>query len=68
MASKPTEDEIRVGVFVCDCGLNIAGEYLRTDGEVGYVVVDVAGGTDDAAELRKDLLGIEGTVRARFLF
>jgi heterodisulfide reductase subunit A len=25
MASKPTDDEIRVGVFVCDCGLNIAG-------------------------------------------
>jgi heterodisulfide reductase subunit A len=25
MASKPTTDEIRVGVFVCDCGLNIAG-------------------------------------------
>lgn len=25
MASKPTDSEIRVGVFVCDCGLNIAG-------------------------------------------
>lgn len=22
---KPTTDEVRVGVFVCDCGLNIAG-------------------------------------------
>ena len=25
MASKEMNDEIRVGVFVCDCGLNIAG-------------------------------------------
>jgi heterodisulfide reductase subunit A len=25
MASKEIHDEIRVGVFVCDCGLNIAG-------------------------------------------
>jgi heterodisulfide reductase subunit A len=25
MASKETNDDIRVGVFVCDCGLNIAG-------------------------------------------
>ena len=25
MVSKPTNDELRIGVFVCDCGLNIAG-------------------------------------------
>ncbi len=25
MASIPTSEEIRIGVFVCDCGLNIAG-------------------------------------------
>jgi heterodisulfide reductase subunit A len=25
MVAKPTNDEIRVGVFICDCGLNIAG-------------------------------------------
>jgi heterodisulfide reductase subunit A len=25
MIAKQTDDEIRVGVFVCDCGLNIAG-------------------------------------------
>ncbi|UCG15452.1 MAG: CoB--CoM heterodisulfide reductase iron-sulfur subunit A family protein [Phycisphaerales bacterium] len=25
MIVNPTDDEIRVGVFICDCGLNIAG-------------------------------------------
>jgi heterodisulfide reductase subunit A len=25
MSEKPTNDELRVGVFVCDCGMNIAG-------------------------------------------
>ena len=25
MDSDPKGDELRVGVFVCDCGLNIAG-------------------------------------------
>ena len=25
MISKPQDDELRIGVFVCDCGLNIAG-------------------------------------------
>ena len=25
MATLEREDELRIGVFVCDCGLNIAG-------------------------------------------
>ncbi len=46
MASNPKDDEIRVGVFVCDCGLNIAGavdcgavaEYAETLPDVACVV------------------------------
>ena len=25
MVVDPTKEEVRIGVFVCDCGLNIAG-------------------------------------------
>ena len=25
MIANPTHEELRIGVFVCDCGLNIAG-------------------------------------------
>jgi heterodisulfide reductase subunit A len=46
MAPNPTADEPRVGVFVCDCGLNIAGtvdcaavsDYARTLPGVACVV------------------------------
>jgi len=47
--------------------LNIAGQYLRTDGEIGYVVVDVDGEVESGLGIRKDLSAIEGTIRARFL-
>ncbi len=46
--------------------MNIAGQYLQTDGELGYVVVETqseAGCEDCLAELR----ALEGTVRARLI-
>jgi len=48
-------------------GLNVAAQYLRTDGEVGYVVVDVDGDLDGGLDIRRELAAIEGTVRSRFL-
>jgi D-3-phosphoglycerate dehydrogenase len=48
--------------------LNIGAQYLQTDGELGYVVVDVDGGADDALEIQADLRAIAGTIRARFLY
>ncbi len=47
--------------------INIAGQYLRTDGEIGYVVTDVSGKIEMGADIRKELSEIPGTVRARFL-
>lgn len=48
--------------------INIAGQYLRTDGEIGYVVTDVLGRVKVGMGIRKDLAAIEGTVRTRFLY
>jgi len=47
--------------------LNVRGQYLQTDAEIGYVVVDVEGPVDET-ELLETLRGIGGTVRARFLY
>jgi D-3-phosphoglycerate dehydrogenase len=49
-------------------GINILAQYLQTDPEVGYVVLetDVVGGEGEA--LLADLRGIEGTVRVRVLY
>lgn len=48
-------------------GLNISGQYLRTDGEYGYVVVDIDGHASDAADLRSELAAINGTLKVRYL-
>ena len=48
--------------------INIAGQYLRTDGEIGYVVTDVIGRVQVGMGIRKDLAAIPGTVRTRFLY
>jgi len=48
--------------------LNIGAQYLQTDGDIGYVVVDVDGGAEDAQEILGELRAVEGTLRARFLY
>ena len=49
-------------------GLNVSGQYLRTDGEYGYVVVDVDGHLESAHDLQKELEAINGTLKVRYLF
>ena len=49
-------------------GLNIAAQYLQTEGDLGYVVVDIDGGADEAVEIQDELRMLPGTVRARFLY
>lgn len=49
-------------------GLNIGAQYLQTDGELGYVVMDVDGGAEDAQEILAELRAVEGTLRARYLY
>ena len=47
--------------------LNIVAQYLQTDGELGYVVIDAVGEVN-RTELLADLRAIEGTIRTRSLF
>ena len=46
---------------------NIAAQYLQTDGNLGYSVID-AEGDIDTGEVLSDLRAIPGTIRARFLY
>ncbi|WP_426958756.1 phosphoglycerate dehydrogenase [Muricoccus radiodurans] len=48
-------------------GANIAGQYLQTDPEIGYVVVD-AEGLADAQPVLEALRSLPGTLRARLLY
>ncbi|WP_033067552.1 phosphoglycerate dehydrogenase [Thalassospira australica] len=49
-------------------GVNISGQYLRSEGGVGYVVVEVDDEIKPGEGVRKELAAIEGTLRVRFLF
>ena len=46
-------------------GLNIAAQYLQTNANIGYVVIDVE--TDDAEEAFEQLQKIDGTIKTRIL-
>ena len=52
-------------VFV-DANVNIAGQYLQTDPEIGYVVIDVQ--SEDTADFLARLKEIDGTIKARVLY
>jgi D-3-phosphoglycerate dehydrogenase len=48
-----------------EAGINIAGQYLQTYPDVGYVVMDVE--TDDAGPVLRGLNDIPATIRTRYL-
>jgi D-3-phosphoglycerate dehydrogenase len=49
-------------------GINILAQYLQTDPEVGYVVLetDVVGG--EGEDLLAELKAVQGTIRVRVLY
>jgi D-3-phosphoglycerate dehydrogenase / 2-oxoglutarate reductase len=49
-------------------GINIDGQYLRTNPKVGYVVIDTAASVEQATRLRAELSAIDGTLRTRVLY
>ena len=56
----------KINQVFSDNNINIAAQYLQTNENVGYVVVDVNADYNDVA--LKQLRNIEGTVRCRVLF
>jgi D-3-phosphoglycerate dehydrogenase len=49
-------------------GLNIAAQYLQTDGEIGYVVLEADGGGPEQEALLDEIRSLDGTIRARLLY
>jgi D-3-phosphoglycerate dehydrogenase len=45
--------------------VNIAAQYLQTDGDIGYVVMDVE--SENAADLMEELAKVPATIRTRIL-
>ena len=56
----------RINAVFSSRRLNIAGQYLQTDGELGYVVVEIE--TPDGGEAcLGELRALDGTIRARLI-
>ncbi len=49
-------------------GLNIAAQYLQTDSELGYVVVESTEARADAEDILGELRALPGTIRARLIY
>lgn len=55
----------KINTIFAEEGINIAGQYLQTNSEYGYVVIDVE--TEHSEKALEKLKAIEGTLRARIL-
>lgn len=49
-----------------DADVNVAGQYLQTRGELGYVVIDIE--ADYGQDVRAALSSVNGTIRTRVLY
>jgi D-3-phosphoglycerate dehydrogenase / 2-oxoglutarate reductase len=48
--------------------VNIAAQYLQTNADIGYVVLDADGAVPDAPQIIQELREMDGTIRARVLW
>lgn len=58
----------RLNTLFSDRGLNIAAEYLQTEANVGYVVIEADAADAFADEVLAEMRAIPGTIRARLLY
>jgi len=49
-------------------GVNIAAQYLQTNSQMGYVVIDIEADEDVAEKALQSMKAIQGTIRARLLY
>jgi D-3-phosphoglycerate dehydrogenase len=58
----------RLNTLFSNRGLNIAAEYLQTEGDVGYVVIEADAADDFADDVLAEMRAIDGTIRCRLLY
>ncbi|MDE2307713.1 MAG: phosphoglycerate dehydrogenase, partial [Xanthomonadaceae bacterium] len=58
----------RINELFSSGNVNIDAQFLQTDAEVGYVVIDVTADAVQATALKEALAAIPGTLRSRVLY
>jgi D-3-phosphoglycerate dehydrogenase len=48
--------------------INIAAQYLQTDSEIGYVVVDAEEPDNVGEDILDEIRSLDGTIRARLVY
>ncbi len=58
----------RLNAIFSGRGLNIAAQYLQTEGDLGYVVIETEAAATGGSEILDELRHLDGTIRARLLY
>ncbi len=58
----------KINDIFSSAGINIAAQYLETDAEIGYVVVEADTDREDATLILEALRSLDSTIRARLLY
>jgi D-3-phosphoglycerate dehydrogenase len=58
----------RINAIFSEEQINIAAQYLQTNPQIGYVVIDVETEREVALNLKRRLDGVAGTIRTRILY
>jgi D-3-phosphoglycerate dehydrogenase len=57
-----------INAIFSELRINIAAQYLQTNPEIGYVVIDVESEREESLNLKRRLEGVAGTIRTRILY
>jgi D-3-phosphoglycerate dehydrogenase len=58
----------RLNEVISRRALNIMAQFLQTDGEIGYVVIETEGRLEESRAVLDEIRAIEGTIRTRLLY
>jgi D-3-phosphoglycerate dehydrogenase len=58
----------RINEVFSQHALNITAQFLQTDGDIGYVVIETEGRPEESRAVLAEIRALEGTIRARLLY
>ncbi|XNM65483.1 hypothetical protein ACLK2H_16460 [Escherichia coli] len=65
---KPPRILTALNQIFADQGVDVAAQYLQTNSDMGYVVIDIEAEEDVAEKALLSMKAIPGTLRARLLY
>jgi D-3-phosphoglycerate dehydrogenase len=57
-----------INAIFSEAHINICAEYLQTDPQIGYVVIDIESDDAESLQIKRRMDGVPGTIRTRVLY